>query len=356
MSSKVSFINNPRPFKTMLDERIDQYFKQHAIAQRGNWKLYSKTIILLVSLFTVYGIILSIQPPTLISLILCGLLGFIQATIGFNVMHDAAHGSYSDNSRLNNFIAFLGGDLMGGSTFLWKIKHNILHHTYTNIDGLDDDIAKYPIFRLSPHQGRRWFHKYQHIYSIPLYFFTTFNWILFDDYWKLVTKKINTTEIRTMKTSDHVEFWLGKLINLSLFFILPIFVFGFWQALLGFFVMHAVLGLTLALVFQMAHAVEEAEFPEPNDQSKIENEWALHQVQTTVNFAMNNKVISWLVGGLNYQVEHHLYPKISHIHYPAISKIVRKTCSDLGITYHAFPTFWKALVSHFTYLKQVGRA
>lgn len=356
MSSKVSFINNPRPFKTMLDERIDQYFKQHAIAQRGNWKLYSKTIILLVSLFTVYGVILSIQPPTVVSLILCGLLGFIQATIGFNVMHDAAHGSYSDNSRLNNFIAFLGGDLMGGSTFLWKIKHNILHHTYTNIEGLDDDIAKYPIFRLSPHQGRRWFHKYQHIYSIPLYFFTTFNWILFDDYWKLVTKKINTTEIRTMKTSDHVEFWLGKLINLTLFFILPIFVFGFWKALLGFFVMHAVLGLTLALVFQMAHAVEEAEFPEPNDQSKIENEWALHQVQTTVNFAMNNKVISWLVGGLNYQVEHHLYPKISHIHYPEISKIVRKTCSDLGITYHAFPTFWKALISHFTYLKQVGRA
>lgn len=356
MSSKVSFINNPRPFKTMLDERIDQYFKQHAIAQRGNWKLYSKTIILLVSLFTVYGVILSIQPPTVVSLILCGLLGFIQATIGFNVMHDAAHGSYSDNSRLNNFIAFLGGDLMGGSTFLWKIKHNILHHTYTNIEGLDDDIAKYPIFRLSPHQGRRWFHKYQHIYSIPLYFFTTFNWILFDDYWKLVTKKINTTEIRTMKTSDHVEFWLGKLINLTLFFILPIFVFGFWKALLGFFVMHAVLGLTLALVFQMAHAVEDAEFPEPNDQSKIENEWALHQVQTTVNFAMNNKVISWLVGGLNYQVEHHLYPKISHIHYPEISKIVRKTCSDLGITYHAFPTFWKALISHFTYLKQVGRA
>jgi linoleoyl-CoA desaturase len=311
MSAKVTFVNNPRPFKNMLDERIEQYFKSKNLAQRGNWQLYSKTIILLISLFTVYGVILSIQPATWISLLLCGLLGFIQATIGFNVMHDAAHGSYSDNNLTNRFIAFVGGDLMGGSTFMWKIKHNILHHTYTNIDGLDDDIAKYPIFRLSPHQDRKWFHRYQHLYSIPLYFFTTFNWILFDDYWKLVTKKINTTEIRTMKTSDHVEFWLGKLVNLTLFFIIPIFIFGFWKALLGFFVMHAVLGITLALVFQMAHAVEEAEFPEPNDKSKIENEWALHQVQTTVNFAMNNKVISWLVGGLNYQVEHHLYPKIS---------------------------------------------
>lgn len=354
--SKITFTNNPRPFKTLLDERIDDYFKSNNIAVRGNWKLYTKTIVLLVSLFTLYGIILYWQAPGWLMLLLCGMVGFVQATIGFNVMHDAAHGSYSDNNRLNNFIAFLGGDLMGGSTFLWKIKHNILHHTYTNIDGLDDDIAKYPMFRLHPAQGKRWFHRFQHIYSLPLYFFTTFNWILFDDYWKLVTKRINTTEIRTMKTRDHLEFWLGKLINLTLFFFIPIAVFGFWKALLGFFVMHAVLGVTLALVFQMAHAVEEAEFPIPNDQCKIENEWALHQVNTTVNFAMNNKVISWLVGGLNYQVEHHLFPKISHIHYPAISKIVKKTCEELKIQYHAFPTFGEALVSHFVYLRQMGAA
>jgi linoleoyl-CoA desaturase len=179
---------------------------------------------------------------------------------------------------------------------------------------------------------------------------------LFDDYLKIVTKKINNTEIRTFKAKDHVEFWLGKLLNLALFFIIPIFLFGFWKALIGFFVMHAVLGITLALVFQMAHAVEEAEFPIPNDKNKIENEWALHQVKTTVNFAMNNKVISWLVGGLNYQVEHHLFPKISHIHYPEISKIVKQTCDDLNIQYHAFPTFWRALISHFTYLKVMGRA
>lgn len=354
--SKVTFTNNPRPFKTLLDERIKAYFVTNAIPERGNWKLYSKTVILLGSLFLVYGIILSMQPPTWISLILCALLGFIESTIGFNVMHDAAHGSYSANKTVNNIIAWLGGDLMGGSTFLWKIKHNIIHHTYTNIDGLDDDIAKYPLFRLSPHQERKWFHKYQYIYSVPLYFFTTFNWILFDDYLKLVTKKIHTTDITVMKLNDHLTFWSGKIVNLTLFFLIPIYIFGFWPALLGFFIMHAALGLSLALVFQMAHAVEEASFPLPNDKNKIEEEWALHQVNTTVNFAMNNRMISWLVGGLNYQVEHHLYPKISHIHYPEISKIVKKTCEDLNITYHAFPTFWKALRSHFTYLKIQGQA
>lgn len=352
--SKVTFINNPHPFKTLLNERIDHYFQTNNLKHSGNWSLYSKTIILLIALFGVYGIILSIQPPTWVSLILCGLLGFIQATIGFNVMHDAAHGSYSENSKLNNFIAFVGGDLMGGSTFMWKIKHNILHHTYTNIDELDDDIAKYPMFRLHPEQKILWFHRFQHIYSLFLYFFTTINWILFDDYWKVATKKIHNTEIRTMKPKDHFEFWLGKIINLTLFLVIPILIFGFVKALIGFLVMHGVLGITLALVFQMAHAVEEAEFPVPNDKNKIENEWALHQVKTTVNFSMNNKMISWLVGGLNYQVEHHLFPKISHIHYPKISKIVQETCKDLKIKYNYFPTFRQALASHFIYLKQMG--
>lgn len=354
MSQKITFLNNPKPFKTLLDERINAYFRDRNIEMRGNALLYSKTIILITALFTVYGIILSIQPPTWISLILCALLGFIQSTIGFNVMHDAAHGSYSNNARLNNIIAWIGGDLMGGSTFMWKIKHNIIHHTYTNIEGMDDDIAKYPMFRLTPHQEKKWFHRFQYLYAIPLYFFTTFNWILFDDYWKLITKRINTTHIRNMSLRDHLEFWAGKLTNLTLFFFIPIMVFGFWQALLGFFIMHAALGLSLALVFQMAHAVEEATFPLPNEESKIENEWALHQVNTTVNFAMGNKVISWLVGGLNYQVEHHLYPKISHIHYPNISKIVKQTCDDLNIRYNAFPTFGQALLSHFRYLKTLG--
>ncbi|MEZ5045942.1 MAG: acyl-CoA desaturase [Chitinophagaceae bacterium] len=355
-TTKVTFVNNPKPFKELLDERIQAYFTISNLPQRGNWKLYFKTIILLTVLFTLLTLSLSLTMPLYVYCIVWGAIGFVQSTIGFNVMHDAAHGSYSDNTKLNNIIAFLGGDLMGGSTFMWKIKHNILHHTYTNIDGLDDDITKYPMFRLSPHQHKLWFHKYQHIYSLVLYFFTTINWILFDDYFKVATKKIQSMEIRTMKTSDHIIFWLGKLLNLGFFLILPIVVLGWQKALLGFFIMHGVLGITLAIVFQMAHSVEETEFPAPNDQNKITNEWALHQVNTTANFAMNNKVISWLVGGLNYQVEHHLFPKISHIHYPEISKIVRQTCEDLNITYHAFPTFRNAIASHFHYLKRLGSA
>jgi linoleoyl-CoA desaturase len=352
--SKVTFINNPRPFKTLLDERIDEYFTNTKKEKRGNWNLYSKTIILLSSMVLVYLAIVVNILPIWVMLLLCAFLGLIQSGIGFNVMHDAAHGSYSNNPKLNNFIAWIGGDLIGGSTFFWKIKHNIIHHTYTNIEGIDDDIAKYPLFRLSPEQERKWFHKYQFIYATPLYLFTTFNWILFDDYLKMVTKKINNTQVSSMTLKDHFIFWSGKIVNLIIFLIIPIIIFGFWKALLGFFVMHMALGLSIALVFQMAHAVEETAFPVPNDANKIENEWAIHQVETTANFAMNNKIISWLVGGLNYQVEHHLYPKISHIHYPQISKIVRETCDEMQVKYNAFPSFWRAILSHYGYLKLLG--
>ncbi len=354
--SKVTFVNNPRPFKTLLDERINAYFENNGIDERGNWKLYSKTIILFIILASLY-ITCFVLPVSWVHILLALGIGTVISSIGFNVMHDAAHGSYSRNTTLNNFIAFIGGDLMGGSTYMWKIKHNIVHHTYTNIDGIDDDIASYPLFRLSPEQKRKPWHKFQYLYGVLFYMFTSITWILFDDYFRVATKKIHTTALRPMEFKDHFYFWLGKLLNLSLFLFIPMIVFGPLYGFIGFLLLHAAMGMSLALVFQMAHIVEDMQFPVPNpDTFKIDNEWMLHQLRTTANFAMKNKFISWFVGGLNYQIEHHLYPKISHIHYPQISKIVQQTCDDLQIKYVAFPTFLKALRSHFLFLKQLGTA
>ncbi len=352
---KITFQNNPKPFKVALDQKINDYFAKAKQQQKGNWKLYHKTIVLFVALATCYVALYAIAPLSYVHLIICALMGIIKSSIGFNVMHDAAHGSYSDSKKLNNFIAFIGGDLMGGSTFFWKIKHNILHHTYTNIEGMDDDIAKYPIFRFSPHQKRKWFHQFQAFYAVPLYALTSLYWTFLDDYVKIFSKKINNTEVKTMKSKDVQILLLGKLLNLGLFVVLPIVFFGFLPFLFGFLLMHFVMGLTLALVFQMAHVVEDVDFPEPEgDGQKIANEWALHQVNTTANFAMKNKFISWMVGGLNYQVEHHLFPKISHVHYPQISPLVAETCRDFGIDYHHFPTFFSALKSHFSTLHDFG--
>lgn len=336
--------------KSTLSQRVENYFTSQNIDKSGNWLLYSKTIILFCSLIGTFSIIF-LSHTLWIEVLMYALLGFIVATIGFNVMHDAAHGSYSKNKKLNASVAFLGADLMGGSSYTWKIQHNILHHSYTNIEGMDEDIAKYPIFRLNAFQKRLWFHKYQYLYGTILYMFTTLNWMFFDDYVKF-TKLIK--EKKSIKNKGSVIFFfiLGKILNITIFLIIPLcFVHTWWHALIGFFIMHAVLGITLAFVFQLAHVVQETIFREP---PTIE-QWALHQIQTTANFAMDNKIICWLVGGLNFQVEHHLFANISHVHYPALSKVIQQTCKDLGITYHAFPTFGKALSSHFAHLYEMGR-
>lgn len=350
--AKIKFNKNNVAFQTRLTESVDEYFTSHNLSKKGDWRLYSKTIILFATFCILYvGTLFS--PTWWLGLFLIyPLLGLNISYLGFNVMHDGAHGSYSHSPRLNQWMAFLGGDVMGGSTFLWKVKHNELHHSYTNIEGHDDDIAKYPMFRMSPHQERRWYHKYQHRYAIVLYALLSFHWSVIGDFERLIDGKIFERKLKP-KLKDYAMFFAGKLFCFSLFLAIPFMVSDtWWYPLAGFFFMHIATGISLAYVFQMAHVVEGTAFPEPPEM----DQWMVHQLATTANFAMDNKFITWSSGGLNYQIEHHLFKEISHVHYPAISKIVRRVCDEFGINYHAFPTFGKALGSHSRYLRSMGEA
>jgi linoleoyl-CoA desaturase len=159
-----------------------------------------------------------------------------------------------------------------------------------------------------------------------------------------------------MTLKEHLFFWFYKLSHAFIFVVLPIYMVGFTPWLIGFLSMGLVTGFVLSIVFQLAHTVEHTHFPLPNDATgKMEDEWAIHQIKTTANFATRNRVVSWLVGGLNFQIEHHLFPKISHVHYPAISKIIKKACADYGISYIEYPKMIMAVQSHVNYLRQLGR-
>lgn len=353
--NNVKFNNKSKPFKEELDRKVSDYFSGRHISQKGNSQLYIKTAVLLPLAIGIYLVLVLLQPPVILSLFLCFFLGAVMACIGFNIMHDAAHGSYSNNKKMNDIMS-LTLNMMGGSDFMWKIKHNIIHHTYTNIAGEDEDIAKHPLFRFSPEQKRFWFHRYQHIYAPFLYMFSSLSWTLFNDYQKYFQKRIESTPIRRMKLMENIIFWSTKVLYLAIFLLIPILVFGFLPAVTGFLVMHATLGLFLSFVFQMAHCVEDTRFPVPDPQShKIENEWAIHQVVTTANFAMKSRTITWLLGGLNFQIEHHLFPRISHVHYKSISLLVQQTCKEFDIPYIAYPSFGKAVHSHFRHLWKMGR-
>jgi linoleoyl-CoA desaturase len=245
---------------------------------------------------------------------------------------------------------------LGGNTFMWNLKHNIIHHAYTNVDGVDDDIDIQPWLRMSSTQKKYKMHKYQHLYFWVLYSMLYIFWVFLLDYQKYFKGKIGNISVRTMKFKDHFIFWTFKLVHLFLFVGLPVYVVGFGSWLVSFLIFALVAGFVLSLVFQLAHTVEHTAFPIANpDTGKFEDEWSLHQLKTTADFATKNKLITWLVGGLNFQIEHHLFPKISHVHYPSIHAIIKTTCDEHGIHFIEFKNMRLALASHVAFLRQMGR-
>ena len=353
---KITFSNRNNEFYQSLKIAVDEYFEKNKIRKTGDWRLYSKTIILIGTAIASYCLIIFVKMDALPAYTLCALLGYCMACIGFSVMHDANHGSYSSKSWVNDFMG-LSMNFMGASSFFWKQKHNIIHHTYTNVDGIDDDIAKSPIIRQC--ESQRWVpaHKVQHLYLLPAYALSSIFWLFSMDFVKYFTHKIYTTEAWKMNVKNHVIFWVTKILYATFYMALPIMIFGFSHWLIGFLIMHAFMGLTMSLVFQLAHVVENTEFENiALDETKhIETAWAEHQIKTTSNFAMNSKLVSWFVGGLNFQIEHHLFPKVSHVHYPAISKIVQEKCTEYKLPYNQYPSLAEALASHFRIMRHLGK-
>lgn len=350
------FLQGTNNFHSELKKRVNQYFEERKKSPNGNFALYSKAIFFFASYVALYIHLVYFTPPVAWALFECVLLGGFTAAVGFNVMHDGAHGSFSKSKAVNK-LAALSINFLGASHIMWAMKHNIIHHTYTNIDGIDDDIEIKPYLRMCATQKRRKVHRIQHYYVWFLYSLLHLFWIFVTDYRKYFTKKIGTVPIRKMTTQEHFAFWAAKIAYAVLFMVIPIYKLGFVPWLVGFLIATMVTGFVLSVVFQLAHTVEETAFPLPDgDTNKIENEWAIHQVETTANFATKNKLVCWLVGGLNFQIEHHLFPKISHIHYPAISKIIKQTCADFNVKYTEFKRMRHAVLSHTLYLRRMGRA
>jgi linoleoyl-CoA desaturase len=352
---KVTFANKQNLFYTTLKQKVDEYFTSRNLRKTGNWKLFSKTLILVPSIITVYVLLLTVTMPTLVSLLLCALMGVLLASIGFNVMHDACHGSYSSKKWLNNIMGH-SLNAIGGNAFFWKQKHNIIHHTYTNIEGADDDIAQSKLLRQSPTQAWMPVHQFQHIYLPFVYALTIFVWVGFRDFQKYFTKKIHNTAIQPMDKQEHVIFWSSKILYAVFYVLIPILCVGWFHWMIGYITMGLSVSIIIAYTFQLAHAVEGTEFDSVGiDDKMMESEWAVHQVKTTANFAPKNRFVNWFVGGLNFQVEHHLFPRISHIHYPAISSIVEQTCRQFNLPYYSYQTVTESIVSHTGIMKKLGQ-
>jgi linoleoyl-CoA desaturase len=352
---KVTFNNKNNLFFQSVKTSVDAYFIRNQLKKTGNWKLYLKAAILIPAAIAIYIYILSGNYSWPAGILLAALFGFTLVCIAFNIMHDACHGSYSGKKWVNEFMG-LSMNALGANAFIWKIKHNIIHHTYTNIDGLDDDIAHSPALRQCTTQKWVPIHRFQFLYMFPLYAISTLTWVFGGDFYKYFSRKIHSTTINKIDVRQHFLFWCSKLLYVFFYIAVPIYFLGWQPWLVGFLIVHGVMGLVLTIVFQLAHVVEKTSFENAAEDRKIiESEWAIHEVKTTANFAIQNKVISWIVGGLNFQIEHHLFPQVSHIHYPAISKIVRHQCMQFDLPYNYYPTMTGAIYSHIRLMKTMGR-
>jgi linoleoyl-CoA desaturase len=348
------FATQKQSFHAELKKRINDYFAEHKISPTGNYKLYIKAAILLIGIVATYVHLVFFTPSEVWALLETALLGSLTAGIGFNIMHDGSHGSFSKSPFINRCAAITLG-VLGGSPFMWNMKHNIVHHAYTNIDGIDDDIDAKPFLRMALTQKKYKIHRFQHWYFWFFYCLLHFYWSFVSDYRKYFSQKIGDIPLKKMSVGDHIEFWSFKIIYYSLFIVIPIITIGFGNWLIGFLCFTAVSGFILSIVFQLAHTVEDTQFPMPDvETNKLEDEWAIHQLKTTANFATGSKLVSWYVGGLNFQIEHHLFPKISHIHYPQISKIIKQACKEYGVQYVEYKKMSQAVVSHISYLKYMA--
>ena len=341
-------------FQRELRRRVDAFFKDTGRKPRDCAAMYLKSVVLLATFAASYILLVWMARTWWQALPLAVLLGLATAGIGFNVQHDGGHHAYSDRRWVNK-LAATTLDLVGGSSYLWHWKHVVFHHTYANITGHDTDIDLGALGRLTPHQKWHRLHRWQNLYLWPLYGLIAIKWQLFDDFRDALVGRTGNHPIPRPKGWDLAVFLAGKAIFLTLAFGVPALFHPVWVVLLFYGVAALVMGMVLSVVFQLAHCVEQAEFPLPEPATgRIKSAWAVHQAQTTVDFARRSRVAAWLLGGLNFQIEHHLFPRICHVNYPAISGLVEQTCREFGVRYNEHPSFRAGVASHYRWLRRMG--
>ena len=345
-------------FNRALNERVSAYFTQRNISKHANLNMVIKTIFMLALYFVPFVFTFYTQSIGL-TLLLWFISGLGMAGIGLSVMHDANHGAYSSSQRVNKFVGAVL-NLLGGNPTNWKIQHNVLHHTFTNVEGFDEDIdAPVKLLRFSPHTEWRHVHKYQYLYAWFFYSLMTIMWFASKDYKQ--ARRYSKMGLVSSQGKSLVSHWVsiiaGKLVYAVIFLVLPLaFAPVFWPyVLLGYVIKQAVSGLILALIFQPAHVIPDTSFEKPGESGDIEADAKVHQLLTTANYGVRSKWFTWLVGGLNFQVEHHLFPTICHVHYRGISEIVRSTALEYNIPYYSNRTFFSALKAHGKMLKMLGQ-
>jgi linoleoyl-CoA desaturase len=353
--TKLSFENGG---DFILDTRreVDLYLASRRTQLRGRLQLYVKAVVAFGVLAASWVSLIVIRPGIVLGLLSLAGLSLGAILVGFCIQHDANHGAYFRTRRANHLMGWTADALLGISSYAWRVKHNVAHHTYTNVEGYDDDINQTPFLRLMPSQKPHRWYRLQHLYIWPLYSVMVIRWQIGADAAALIRGRIAKSTLHAPKRWDLAGLVGGKILFVGWAIVVPLLVYPWWVVLLGYVGFTMTTSLVTATTFQLAHCVEEAEFTTAEELEASKRVWAVHEVETTVDFCPRNSVLTWLLGGLNYQIEHHLFPRVAHTHYPHIAEIVRRNAARHGVRYTVQPSLRLALRSHQRHVRALGRS
>jgi linoleoyl-CoA desaturase len=352
--TKVSFAKGC-DFLRETRQEVDAYLASPGVTSAGRRRLYLKAPIAIGVLALSWALLIFFDPGALLTAICLLGVAFGAMLAAFAVHHDANHGSYFGQKRHNHLLGWTSDALLGFPSHIWRVKHNVAHHTYTNVDGWDDDIDQQPMLRLMPSQPSRPWFRFQHFYVWPIYGFMTMRMHFFADVGALIDGKVGQSAIRVPRGWYLFGYIAGRLVFFTWTLVIPMFFYPWWIVLIAYLAFSLVTSFVVALTFQLAHCVEEATFSTAEEVQADPRSWAVHEVEATVDFCPNNRFMTWFLGGLNFQIEHHLFPSVPHTHYPAIAAIVRRKAEAHGVRYSVHETLGAAIGSHARHLRRMGQ-
>ena len=343
-------------FSKALSQRVDDYFLNRRISKRADLQMVCKTVLGFAMWIGTYLLLMSGWFSALEIVGVYVLHGYAQLFMGLNIAHDANHSAYSHNGRVNRILGYVF-DLVGLSSYMWRLMHNDSHHFFVNVHGADTALVTGTVLRISPHDERRPFHRYQHIYAPFLYCLPTLDWVFMKDFrWLLYERRFGNRTVSKHPLSELLILFAGKAFYYTYTLVIPLLYLNvpWYSVVLGFVVMHFFLGFTLALTFQPNHFTQDSSFPEPDDNGHLSGNYIKHVFENTVDYARGNPLANWALGGLNLHVVHHMFPRICHVHYPALTEIIKSTAEEYGFAYNENKTIVGAFVAHLKWMKMLG--
>jgi len=344
-------------FFRSLNKEVGEMIERNGLLKKAKKVLYIKTIFFLLLFGGMYSSLYLIDHSSFSSLafnyVLIGLAGILLA---FNVSHDACHGSFSKNKRVNYWMYHLTFNLQGTNAYLWQLRHNASHHVFPNVDGCDADIDDNPFLRLSPQHPLKNYQRYQHIYAIFVYCIYSLHWFLIKDLFYLFRKKVANLQQKKHSAKEFVLLFFWKIVYIVLLVIIPImYGYDLGNVLMAFTIMHVCLSLFFIHVLIATHLCMETQFPQTDENGNLPGDYYTHQLVTSLDYAPTNKIYNFFLGGFNSHAAHHLYPKLPHTTYPEISALIEKKAKEFNVPYNKL-SIVDAIRSHYQFLKVMGNS